>query len=372
MKQYLILFVSIAIVSISVNGQSVGIGTPLPDNSALLELKSGSKGLLIPRTNPEGRNGISSPAKGLMVYDTTDNSFWYYNGASWNTVGSAFSLPYSANTAINTGNAVFSINNNGLATALYAENINESALGLQVYGGLRGIDATAWNGSGARTSIGVFGTYNFGLPISPAVGGVGIMGLGRGGSLPAQALNAKHFGVYAEANDYGIYAKAPPSTGIAAQFQGQTWFQGTQHISHINFGLTENTYIRAGKDNALIIIGDAPGQRVAIGTGTAANGFSLSVSGKVISEEVQIQLRSAWPDYVFSDQYHLASLESLEQFIQTHHHLPNIPRAAEVEKNGLIVGDMQKRMMEKIEELTLYIIQLQKRIDSLENKIPRH
>ncbi|MGB4850578.1 MAG: hypothetical protein WBP41_21810, partial [Saprospiraceae bacterium] len=74
-----------------------------------------------------------------------------------------------------------------------------------------------------------------------------------------------------------------------------------------------------------------------------------------------------FPDYVFAPDYKSLSLSEVERFIQLHHHLPNIPSASEVEENGLAVGEMQSKMMEKIEELTLYIIELNKRIESLEN-----
>ena len=147
---------------------------------------------------------------------------------------------------------------------------------------------------------------------------------------------------------------------------GTAAFFGTTHVSHFNYSTAENTYIRGGKDNALIIIGDGTGQRIAIGSSTVANGFTLSVSGKVITEEVQIQLKTAWPDYVFLQNHKLTPLSELENYIQQHQHLPNIPSAGEIEKKGLVVGDMQKRMMEKIEELTLYILELNKRIEVLE------
>ena len=61
-------------------------------------------------------------------------------------------------------------------------------------------------------------------------------------------------------------------------------------------------------------------------------------------------------------------LNKLDQFIKTNNHLPNIPKAQAIEKSGIAVGDMQKRMMEKIEELTLYIIDLQKQVTELKNK----
>lgn len=100
---------------------------------------------------------------------------------------------------------------------------------------------------------------------------------------------------------------------------------------------------------------------VGIGVGTGAGlgtGYALSVKGKIITEELRIQSYAAWPDYVFSDQYELMPLDELKKSIDTNNHLPNIPSAHLVESEGILVGDMQKRMMEKIEELTLYILDL--------------
>ncbi len=114
---------------------------------------------------------------------------------------------------------------------------------------------------------------------------------------------------------------------------------------------------------------DATGQ-VAIGTVVpAASAYKLTVSGKVICEEVKVKLvSSGWPDYVFANNYRLRPLSEVENFIRENKHLPNIPSATEVEKNGLELGDMQKRMMEKIEELTLYVIELQKQIEEMKAK----
>lgn len=112
--------------------------------------------------------------------------------------------------------------------------------------------------------------------------------------------------------------------------------------------------------------------RVGIGGFSShATGYKLSVKGKIMCEELRVQLFSAWPDYVFSDNYKLRPIAQLEQFILQNRHLPGIPSAEKLEKDGVDVGDLQKRMMEKIEELTLYIIQQQKQIDDLKASI-RH
>jgi hypothetical protein len=102
-----------------------------------------------------------------------------------------------------------------------------------------------------------------------------------------------------------------------------------------------------------------------------AAGYQLSVDGKIIAEEVKVQLSTAWPDYVFANDYKLMPLEQLEQSINKNKHLPNIPAAAEVEKNGIMLGDMNKKLMEKVEELTLYIIDLNKKNNVLAEKVQK-
>jgi hypothetical protein len=108
--------------------------------------------------------------------------------------------------------------------------------------------------------------------------------------------------------------------------------------------------------------------RVGIWTTTPATGYALSVNGKIMCEELRVQLSGAWPDYVFSENYKLMPLQGVELFIKNNGHLPGIPSAFQMEKDGLNVADMQKKMMEKIEELTLYILQQQKEIDALKSK----
>ncbi len=102
-----------------------------------------------------------------------------------------------------------------------------------------------------------------------------------------------------------------------------------------------------------------------------ATGYQLSVVGKIMAEEVKVQLYATWPDYVFSNDYKLMPLEQLEQSIKSNKHLPNIPAAAEIEKNGIMLGDMNKKIVEKVEELTLYIIEINKKNTALTEKVEK-
>ena len=100
-----------------------------------------------------------------------------------------------------------------------------------------------------------------------------------------------------------------------------------------------------------------------------AFGYALSVRGKGMFEELRVELEPAWPDYVFDDGYELLNLQELSAFIDSNGHLPNIPSADDIEKNGLMLGEMQRLMMEKIEELTLHVIRQQEEIDALRDTL---
>ncbi len=80
---------------------------------------------------------------------------------------------------------------------------------------------------------------------------------------------------------------------------------------------------------------------------------------------------AGWPDYVFGSEYKLKPLADVKTFIAENKHLPNIPSASEIEKNGIQLGDMSKRLMEKVEELTLYILQLQDQVDDMKKQMPQ-
>lgn len=116
----------------------------------------------------------------------------------------------------------------------------------------------------------------------------------------------------------------------------------------------------AGYFDGVVAIGD--------NTPTKAAGYLLSVDGKIACTEVRVQPTAEWPDYVFSQEYNLIPLCELEKSINEQKHLPGIPSAMEIENDGIQVGEMQRKMMEKIEELTLYIIDLNKKIESLQSE----
>lgn len=97
--------------------------------------------------------------------------------------------------------------------------------------------------------------------------------------------------------------------------------------------------------------------------------YRLVVGGKILAEGVRVELEENWADYVFTPNYSLRPLYEVEQFINDNGHLPNVPSAARIKEEGLDLEEMMTKQMEKIEELTLYIIEQQKQIDELKTII---
>jgi len=110
-----------------------------------------------------------------------------------------------------------------------------------------------------------------------------------------------------------------------------------------------------------------------VGIGTSETyGYKLAVNGAIITEEVTVKIKEDWPDYVFDDAYTLMPLEQLESFITAYGHLPEAPAAEALLEHGLEVGKMESLLLKKIEELTLYIIRQEEKIQALENCYDSH
>jgi hypothetical protein len=116
----------------------------------------------------------------------------------------------------------------------------------------------------------------------------------------------------------------------------------------------------------------SPNGRVGIGTtppAGAVNGYRLFVEDGIATRDVLVK-NGPWPDYVFAQDYPLMPLNELRTFVQRNSHLPTIPSAAEVqEKGGVEVGDLQRRMLEVMEQQTLYILQLEERLARTEQRL---
>ncbi len=105
-----------------------------------------------------------------------------------------------------------------------------------------------------------------------------------------------------------------------------------------------------------------------IGIGTTNPQSLLAVKGTVTAQKVVV-IQTGWSDYVFDSSYNLKSLSTVERFVKDNKHLPDVPSAAEVEKDGIDLGNTQSTLLRKIEELTLYMIEQNKKIETLETEV---
>jgi hypothetical protein len=193
------------------------------------------------------------------------------------------------------------------------------------------------------------------------------------GSLQAQPWSAVGSSIFsADGSFVGIGTHTPTSnlevvgSGCCALVNFRTttsdnaWLQVGNSVGHINVGvgsLTPHPYLWSST-NKLFIGGDGgptifvdgmSNGNVGVGT-TDTKGYKFAVNGSAVFTKVVVKPYGSWPDYVFNTEYRLKPLRDVDKYIQQNHHLPEVPSAAEVEKNGLDVGQNQAVLLKKIEE----------------------
>jgi hypothetical protein len=138
---------------------------------------------------------------------------------------------------------------------------------------------------------------------------------------------------------------------------------------------TSDNKLYVGSDsNETIIYGDMITGQLLLGMRQPAgytfkSARTLNVLGGVLADSVRVALSGNWADYVFEENYNLQPLEELGKFIETNKHLPGIPTTKEVAANGIELGSMNAKLLAKIEELTLYLLQQQKEIQELKKAL---
>ncbi|MEI7897410.1 MAG: hypothetical protein WCJ26_10280 [bacterium] len=483
MNKYILVFSVIGIVLCSivrVNAQ-VGINSDgsTPDPSAMLEIKSTSKGLLIPRMTLANRP--LSPPSGLLIYQTTSPTGFYIYDVSWQKIGLSsadFWLQNSTDIYFSSGRVGIGTNvtdQNGLNVTNYVNGrgavkgtnqngssifatgylgflspldigapnlaVNAGVMGVKPNLGTNGTGVYGWNydvntsnyggifvANGAATAVNYtnYGVYsnadnanlNYAGKFSGRVTIDGHDGTTGAADFTATLLSATvnhtslvntvaiaaasnpapgygtgvssiggRTGVRGEANAttyassaYGLYGTATGSAGTRYGVYGNATGSGTS-TNYGLYGIASGSgaatnygvygYAAGATSNwAGYFSGDAyVSSDLRIATTTQATGYSLSVNGKIACEEVLVQNMLLWPDYVFGEKYHLMDLGTVEQILEKEHHLPGFPSAKEIEENGLHLGEMQKSLTEKVEELTLYIIEQDKKIKAMDEKI---
>jgi hypothetical protein len=110
------------------------------------------------------------------------------------------------------------------------------------------------------------------------------------------------------------------------------------------------------------------GRAISVKNNTGTDQFVVYNDGRVYAPEIRVKPINPWPDYVFEKDYQLMPLSELKSYIFKHKHLPNMPSATEMKQDGIDMEKTLNKQQEKIEELTLYILQLEERLKKLEGK----
>ncbi|WP_333621323.1 hypothetical protein [Sphingobacterium multivorum] len=161
-------------------------------------------------------------------------------------------------------------------------------------------------------------------------------------------------------------------------------------IRSINFNTGFNTYLTTGNEPNLVkrlpmtydwdlVVGNTftssegilaikAASNGNVGIGTANPTEKLAVNGTIRAKEIKVEA-NPWPDYVFNDDHQLMPLDSLASFVKENKHLPNIAPAKSVEENGVALGELNRQLLQKIEEMTLYLIDQSREIKSLKNEV---
>jgi len=126
----------------------------------------------------------------------------------------------------------------------------------------------------------------------------------------------------------------------------KTWWERDPNSNIQSWGNGASTYLTINQGN--------------VGIGTTTPNAKLAVNGNIRAHEIKVETAN-WPDYVFANGYQLPSLKETEQYIKEKGHLLGIPSAEQVKLNGVDLGEMNAKLLQKIEELTLHLIEQQKR-----------
>ncbi|MBK7130322.1 MAG: hypothetical protein IPH66_13310 [Crocinitomicaceae bacterium] len=132
---------------------------------------------------------------------------------------------------------------------------------------------------------------------------------------------------------------------------------GYGEVKITNTGTQPSLLINNGKGHAIVVHAN-DGNKI----------LQLEDDGLLRAREIRVD-QDTWADHVFDDDYHLPKLGDVAQFIKVNHHLPGVPSAEQIDQDGLNLGEMQKIQMQKIEEMTLYLIEMEKNMAKMETRI---
>jgi hypothetical protein len=429
-KILLSLTFSMMVMGAIAQKDNVGIGTTKPDQSAALEISSSNKGLLTPRMSLQQRNSIQNPATGLIVYQTDLLSgFYFYDGKEWKSMASetgAKSIADATNWGL-TGNSGTTAGTNFIGTtdnvplvikvngkragyipdgnSLYlGVNSGLNATGVENFG--LGPDAVSQNTGGFNTAVGfgalksnVAGQRNIAIgrqSMQNAVGGSDNIVIGSLAMIVSSSAS-NNIAIGSDALAFNSFESNPGGNNVAIGFNaGKFSYGGVGNIflgyqAGLNGNESNKLYISNSSTENPLIKGDFSNQTLKINVGATSSasagflavgdfgavspmnsvgGYRLIVQDGILTEKIKVAVKNTadWADYVFEKDYKLLPLEKVEEYLKENKHLPNVPSAQVISNEGLDLMKTSAKLMEKVEELTLYLIEMNKELNKLKNE----
>jgi hypothetical protein len=205
--------------------------------------------------------------------------------------------------------------------------------------------------------------------------------VGIGTTAPGYKLDVngtgRFTGVFIVDNDLMTRSKLQIGNGRLFELQGSATalniYDASAGFSRMNINANGNIGIGTTVDAGykLNVAGDIyASTKILVGTSGLNTGtHSLAVNGSALFTKAVVKLTGVWPDYVFNSDYNLLPLAEVEKFLSKNKHLPDVPSAADVTKEGIDLGDNQTILLKKIEELTLYMIEQNKKMEQQSTEI---
>ena len=336
MKKVICIVIAFAFFRVADAQISISIDGSKPDPSAMLDIKSLDKGILVPRLNDT--TDVSNPVQGLLVFMTKDKSgFYYYNSGKWSRLST-----------------IFDKNQPGTHTHTEAEITDLSHYTDSDIDG----NETAFN-NWDKDVTDDFSKEYADLLNKPDIYEKTDIDL---------MMNLKVFNVKHKADSTLLHnAIKANKTKIKEDSTGLDNKITTNLAKQIADSTKLHDLISA--NNHWTKDTDTIATNLRIGINTSNPKAHLHVEGQIYTKSLKTEAFIPFPDYVFEEGYKISSLEEVDEYIKTNGHLKGIPKASEVHENGIDIGIISTKLVEKVEELTLYLIQLNKENKELKKRL---